>query len=77
MRVVIADASRVSGADFLKHVLGERRPSELHRLCEEQMRAAMDGDREKCARLLAEIKALKQADAPPELKRTGTGGYWA
>jgi hypothetical protein len=77
MRIVTADASRVSGADFLKHVLGERRPSELHRLCEDLMRAAIDGDTAKCRTLRAEIKALKRADAPPELKRTGTGGYWA
>lgn len=59
MRVVTAPADRVSGADFIKHVLGERRPTELNRLCAELMRAAMDGDAAKCRAIRAEIQALK------------------
>lgn len=77
MRVVTADAREVSGADFLKHVLGERRPTELNRLCAELMRAAMDGDMDKCAELRKQIKDLSPPTWEPrsELRRTGTGGW--
>ena len=58
-RITIADASKVSAADFLRHVRPTPQPSELHLLCIKLWDAATKGDRAEIRRIHEQIAGLR------------------
>jgi hypothetical protein len=74
-RIIIADASKVSPAEFLRYVLGEPRVDPLHKLCADLWDAAGRGDRAECQRLREEIKALSSSPYDLEARRNDDGSY--
>lgn len=54
--IILADASKVSAADFVR--MFAPRKSKLTLLCEQLWQAAVDGDREQCRRIHVEIAGL-------------------
>lgn len=67
-RIVTAPADRMTAAQF--HALFEPRRPELHTLVAKMWEAAGRGDREEVEALREQVEEL-----PPELRRTGAGGW--
>lgn len=73
-RITIADASKVSAADFLRHVRPTPQPSELHLLCIKLWEAATKGDRAEIRRIHEQIAGL-QPIVDLEAKPLGNGRF--